>query len=295
MFTWGLVSMAMAFAQGTWSFYGLRFLLGVAEAGFFPGVMLYLTYWFPQSQRAEIQFLVFSSPFRFRARLGLRSPVISLALKASRACTAGSGCLFSKAYRLACLLSQCCCFLPDKPAHAKFLSEDEKQFVAKELSREAVPHADLWAGLGDPRVWILAVTDIGIIIALSTVWVSGWPQIVNAMGFTHLQTGFVVALPYIASSIGMIVWARSSDTLGERSWHVAAPVLFASASLVVAAVLGTNLFAVLALTCASVGIYAALVIYWTLPPMLPRRRGGGERHRLHQFGRKSRRLLGGPH
>lgn len=264
MFTWGLVSMAMAFAQGTWSFYGLRFLLGVAEAGFFPGMMLYLTYWFPQSQRAKFNSLFFVA-IPLSSALG--SPLSGYILGfEGLAGLHGWQWLFVLEGVPSCLLAfAVLLFLPDKPAHAKFLSEDEKQFVAKELSREAVPHADLWAGLGDPRVWILAVTDIGIIIALYGLglWL---PQIVNAMGFTHLQTGFVVALPYIASSIGMIVWARSSDTLGERSWHVAAPVLFASASLVVAAVLGTNLFAVLALTCASVGIYAALVIYWTLPP-----------------------------
>lgn len=86
------------------------------------------------------------------------------------------------------------------------------------------------------------------------------------MGFDNFQTGLVVAVPYIASTIGMILWARSSDTLNERVWHVAIPALFASASLIAAAFIGVNLWAVPALTCASIGIYAALVTYWTLPP-----------------------------
>ena len=264
MFTWGLVSMAMAFARGPWSFYGLRFLLGVAEAGFFPGMMLYLTYWFPQSQRAKYNSLFFAaiplssalgSPLSgyilgFDGFQGLRGWQWLFLLEGLPSCALAFAVLF---------------VLPDKPARAKFLTDAEKQFVATTLAREATSPASLWAGLSDRRVWILAVTDIGIIIALYGLglWL---PQIVKAMGFSNLETGFVVALPYVASTIAMILWARSSDTLRERVWHVAIPALFASASLIAAGFLGANLWAILALTGASIGIYAALVTYWTLPP-----------------------------
>ena len=264
MFTWGLVSMAMAFAQGPWSFYGLRFLLGVAEAGFFPGMMLYLTYWFPPSQRAIYNSLFFAA-IPLSSALGSPLSGYILGFDGFQGLH-GWQWLFLLEGLPSCVLAFAVLFvLPDKPARAKFLTDAEKQFVATTLAREATPPASLWAGLSDRRVWILAVTDIGIIIALYGLglWL---PQIVKAMGFSNLETGFVVALPYVASTIAMILWARSSDTLRERVWHVAIPALFASASLIAAGFLGANLWAILALTGASIGIYAALVTYWTLPP-----------------------------
>jgi ACS family tartrate transporter-like MFS transporter len=264
MFTWGLVSMATAFAQGPWSFYGLRFLLGVAEAGFFPGMMLYLTYWFPQSERAKFNSLFFAA-IPLSSALG--SPLSGYILGFEGVYGLhGWQWLFLLEGLPSCILAfAVLVFLPNGPVSAKFLDNEEKHYVLQRLSEDAPPRGDLWAGLGDWRVWVLAVTDIGIIIALYGLglWL---PQIVKEMGFDNFQTGLVVAVPYVASTIGMILWARSSDTLRERVWHVAIPALFASASLMAAAFLGVNLWAILALTCASVGIYAALVTYWTLPP-----------------------------
>jgi ACS family tartrate transporter-like MFS transporter len=264
MFSWGLVSMAMAFAQGPWSFYGLRFLLGVTEAGFFPGMMLYLTYWFPQSERAKFNSLFFAA-IPLSSALG--SPLSGYILGFNGTMgLQGWQWLFLLEGLPSCLLAfAVLVFMPNGPASARFLDNDEKRFVLQRLADEAPPRKDLWSGLKDWRVWILAVTDIGIIVPLYglNLWL---PQIVKAMGFTNLETGFVVALPYVASTVGMILWARSSDLAQERVWHVAIPVLFASANLVAAALFGANVVAVIALTGASIGIYAALVTYWTLPP-----------------------------
>lgn len=264
MFSWGLVSMATAFTQGAWSFYVLRFLLGVAEAGFFPGMMLYLTYWFPQSERAKFNSLFFAA-IPLSSALG--SPLSGYILGFDGVFGLhGWQWLFLLEGLPSCLLAfAVLIFLPDGPRRARFLGEEEKRFVAQRLTEEAPPPKGLWSGLGDWRVWVLAVTDIGIVLPLYglNLWL---PQIVKAMGFTNLETGFVAALPYAASTIGMILWARSSDRFGERIWHVAIPVLFASASLVAAALLKSELIVIFALTCASVGIYAALVTYWTLPP-----------------------------
>jgi ACS family tartrate transporter-like MFS transporter len=264
MFTWGLVSMAMAFANGAWSFYGLRFLLGVTEAGFFPGMMLYLTYWFPQRERAKFNSLFFAA-IPLSSALG--SPLSGYILGFDGVYGLhGWQWLFLIEGLPSCLLAfAVLVFLPNGPVSAKFLDNEEKHYVLQQLSQDAPPRGDLWKGLGDWRVWVLAVTDIGIIIALYGLglWL---PQIVKDMGFDNFQTGLVVAVPYIASTIGMVLWARSSDTLNERVWHVAIPALFASVSLMAAAFLGVNLWAILPLTFASVGIYAALVTYWTLPP-----------------------------
>ncbi|HVZ69342.1 MAG TPA: MFS transporter [Rhizomicrobium sp.] len=264
MFSWGLVSMAMAFAQGTWSFYGLRFLLGVTEAGFFPGMMLYLTYWFPQSERAKFNSLFFAA-IPLSSALG--SPLSGFILGFDGAMGLhGWQWLFLLEGLPSCVLAfAVLAFMPNGPASARFLDNSEKHFVLQRLAEEAPPRKGLRSGLGDWRVWVLAVTDIGIILPLYglNLWL---PQIVKAMGFTNLETGFVVAFPYAASTIGMILWARSSDLSRERVWHVAIPVLFASASLAAAALLGAHVAAVIALTAASIGIYAALVTYWTLPP-----------------------------
>ncbi|HTO41779.1 MAG TPA: MFS transporter [Rhizomicrobium sp.] len=264
MLSWGLVSMAMALAQGPWSFYGLRFLLGVAEAGFFPGMMLYLTYWFPQSQRAKFNGLFFAA-IPLSSALG--SPLSGYILGFDGAWGLhGWQWLFLIEGLPSCILAFAVLFvLPDGPASAKFLNADEKSRVQQALAREAPHQADLWSGLRNWRVLVLAITDIGIVLPLYGLglWL---PQIVKAMGFSNLETGFVVAIPYAVSTLAMVLWARSSDRHNERPFHIAIPCLFAAAGLVGAALLGGNIVVLVALTCASVGIYAALVTYWTLPP-----------------------------
>jgi MFS transporter, ACS family, tartrate transporter len=263
MLTWGLVSAATAFARGPVSFYILRFLLGVAEAGFFPGMMLYLTYWFPHASRARFISLflaailianIFGAPIS-GAILGLRD-VGGLH---------GWQWLFLIEGAPSCLLAfAVLIWLPDGPAQAGWLSAQEKSVVIAALAREAPQPRDLWSGLGDMRVWLLALADFGIIIALYGVglWL---PQMVSAMDFSNLETGFVVAMPYTFALVAMIAWARSSDHNGERIWHVAIPALVAAASLMAAALLGTNLWSVIALSVATMGIYAALAAFWSLP------------------------------
>src|SRR6185312_9579939 len=136
MFTWGLVSMATAFAQGPWSFYGLRFLLGVAEAGFFPGMMLYLTYWFPQRERAKFNSLFFAA-IPLSSALGSPLSGYILGFDGVRGLH-GWQWLFLLEGLPSCVLAFAVLFvLPDKPARAKFLTDAEKQFVATTLAREA--------------------------------------------------------------------------------------------------------------------------------------------------------------
>jgi len=264
MFTWGLISMAMAFAQGPLSYYTLRFLLGVAEAGFFPGMMLYLTYWFPQSQRAKFNGLFFAA-IPLSSALG--SPLSGYILGFDGAWgLRGWQWLFLIEGLPSCLLAfAVLVVLPNGPQAAKFLTADEKSRVQQALRHEAPQHAGLWAALSNWRVWVLAISDIGIVLPLYGLglWM---PQIVKALGYSNLQTGFVVSIPYIVSTIAMVFWARSSDRHNERPFHIALPCLFAAAGLVGAALLGGNVVILFALTCASAGIYAALVTYWTLPP-----------------------------
>jgi ACS family tartrate transporter-like MFS transporter len=264
MLTWGVVSMATAFATGPVSFFILRFLLGACEAGFFPGMILYLTYWFPAATRGQFNAL-FLSAIVIANIIG--APISGYILHAASEWGVFKSWqwLFLIEGLPSCVLAfATLLYLPSKPQDAKWLSAEEKQIVAVAIARDDLPHSGLRAGLGDLRVWLLALADFGIIIALYGIglWL---PQIVKSLGFDDLQTGFVVAIPYIATMIAMIVWARVSDARGERTRHIVQPALLAAASLAVAALLGTSLWSVLALTLATVGIYTALVVFWTLP------------------------------
>ena len=264
MLTWGVVSMATAFVTGSVSFFILRFLLGACEAGFFPGMILYLTYWFPAATRAQFNAL-FLSAIVIANIIG--SPLSGFILQTA----GGLGGLKSWQWLFlleglpSCILAFVTLFyLPSKPADASWLCAEEKQIVANAIARDDLPHNDLRVGLSDVRVWLLALADFGIIIALYGIglWL---PQIVKSLGFSDLETGFVVAMPYVATMIAMIAWARLSDAHGERIRHIVQPALLAAASLAAAALLGTSLWSVLALTLATIGIYAALVVFWTLP------------------------------
>ncbi len=263
MLSWGIVSAATAFVHGPLSFYVLRFFLGVMEAGFFPGIMLYLTYWFPAASRAR-----YNSYFFFAIPLAsaIGGPLSSAILQMGGVTHLhGWQWLFLLEGLPACVLSLfVLAHLPDGPNRAKWLSDDEKRIVAARLARDAIAPGDLWSGLSDIRVWWLAAADFGIIFALYGVgfWL---PQIVKAMGFSNLQTGFVVACPYVICAFAMVAWARSSDARGERIWHVVVAALLGASGLAAAALLHTSVFSLIALTVAAIGIYAGLVSIWTLP------------------------------
>jgi ACS family tartrate transporter-like MFS transporter len=264
MLSWGLISMATAWARDPWSFAALRFLLGLCEAGFFPGMMLYLTYWFPASTRGQFNAL-FLSAILVANIIG--GPLSGLILTR----TGGLGGLHGWQWLFvieglpSCILAFAVLrFLPDRPARAAWLDAREKDIVTAALARDAVPHGRLRDCLADWRIWVLAFADLGIITALYGIglWL---PQIIKALGFSDIETGFVVALPYLVTVFAMILWAQRSDRNGERIWHVAWPALFGAAGLIASAMLGGSLWSVATLTIACVGIYAALVVFWTLP------------------------------
>jgi ACS family tartrate transporter-like MFS transporter len=267
MLTWGLVSMATAFARGPVSFYVLRFLLGVCEAGFFPGMILYLTYWFPAATRGQFSAL-FLSAILVANIIG--APISGFIL------TVAGGVAGLKSWQWLFLLEGIpslilgvvtLFYLPDRPATARWLTADEKKLIHDVLARDELSPQTARDGLSDYRIWLLCLADIGLIMA--TYGLALWlPQIVKSMGFDNLQTGFLVAIPYAFAIVAMILWARASDARGERLWHVALPALLASASLIVAAVTGNGVWTMLALTMATLGIYGAVAVMWTLPQSL---------------------------
>lgn len=271
MITWGLVSACMALVNSANSFYLLRFLLGVAEAGFFPGIILYLSYWFPAAKRAQVTAIFMAaaplstalgSPLsaallQMHGMMGLAGWQWMFVLEAIPAVLSGIVVLF---------------FLTDRPAKAKWLTDEEREWLqgtlqAEEQSRSATgSHSSAWRGLADRRVLALALVYFGTSAGLYTL--SIWsPQIIHSLGASSLATGFLNALPAILGVVAMILWARHSDRKGERSWHVIAACLLAAAGLIYAGNITTLLGVIMALALVNIGISASKPPLWSMPTL----------------------------
>jgi ACS family tartrate transporter-like MFS transporter len=257
MVVWGLLSAATALVHDPISFYVLRFALGVAEAGFFPGILLYLTFWFPQAYLARlIGTFMTGIPLAFV----IGGPVSSLLLQMDGiGGLHGWQWLFIMEGLPATLLAFAVLrWLPDGPAHAEWLSAEEKRIVVARLSSEE-PHRekiDFLSGLLEPRIWVLGVVLAGMQFGLygTQLWI---PQIVQSLGFTNFATGFVVAFSFLVAGVGMVIWGRSSDLKGERIWHIALPLMLGAGGLLVAGMATETMVVVIGLT---VGLIGALAI-----------------------------------
>jgi ACS family tartrate transporter-like MFS transporter len=270
MITWGLISGAMAFVQGPNSFYAVRFLLGAAEAGFFPGIILYLSYWFPARQRAAVTGIfmaaaplstVLGSPvsgalLEMHGLLGLSGWQWMFIVEAVPALILGVIVLF---------------YMTDRPEKAKWLRDDERNWLVTTMNAEAAKKAgtashSVWRGLADPRVIALSLVYFGTSAGLYTLGI--WaPQIIKEFGLSSLQVGFLNALPGIVAIVAMVVWARHSDRSSERTWHVVGACLLASLGLVLAGFAGSVLAVLLALTLVNIGISSAKPPLWSMPTL----------------------------
>jgi len=267
LLVWGAVAASTAAVQGPTSFYVVRVLLGIAEAGFFPGMMLYMTYWFPRAYRAR-----FVARFMSAAALAfvVGGPLASLILEMDGvAGLRGWQWLFLIEGLPACLLAfAVLIFLPDGPAHASWLTAEEKQTIAARLAAEDTSrHSDFWLALRDPRVLALAIGYLGY---NAQAWGVGlWlPQMVQAMGVSNFATGFVVALPYVAAIVVMNLWARSSDSSGERIWHVALPAALTMTGLFVASVTQSAMLVFLTLALVTIIQWCVEAPFWALTSSL---------------------------
>ena len=269
MITWGLVSMAMAFVTGPLSLAAARFLLGVAEAGFFPGIIFYLTRWVPAGDRASTV-SAFMVAVPVSALIG--APLSGWILDAFNGVAGLQGWqwLFIVEALPAVLLGVVVLFfLDDKPEDARWLTADERAALAGTITEEdrakpASGHMTLRQALTDGRVLSLSLVYFGIVCGLYslTFWT---PQIVKAFGYSNLQTGFIAAIPFLAGALVMNAWGRHSDKSGERVWHVALPSFLGAMGLMAGALVSEPALALLALTVAALGIFAALPAFWTLP------------------------------
>jgi MFS transporter, ACS family, tartrate transporter len=264
MAAWGLLSASTALVKGQTSFYLLRVLLGVAEAGFFPGMVFYLTLWFPRSYRARFT-AIFVTAIPLASIIG--GPLSGIILGMTGvAGLQGWQWLFLIEGLPAFLLSFAVLkWLPDGPAFASWLTGGEKEMIADQIKREGMTlERDVWSGLRNSRVIAIALVGFGNGMALYGIqlWL---PQIIKAMGFSNLATGFVAALPYMAGAVAMVYWGRSSDRRGERVWHIAIALFVAAVGLGLASIAPSNLLIVVALTIAIVGSLAYFGPFFSLP------------------------------
>ncbi len=268
MVSWGLVAGAMALMTGTWSFYALRVLLGIAEAGFFPGVILYLTYWFPREHRARVVgwFMLAIPVSTF-----LGSPVSGVILDGM----AGLGGLHGwqwlfiiEALPAVLLGLVVLVWLPDRPADAAWLPQAEKDWLHGRLAAERRAERgsrpqSVWQVMRDKRVLVL-----GLVYAGSTgtnYGLSFWqPQLIKSFGLSNTWTGIYNALPFLVGSVAMVLWGLRSDRKRERMWHTAA-ALFVSAIGLGACLFVTGLpVTLVALSVALCGCYALKGPFWAL-------------------------------
>jgi ACS family tartrate transporter-like MFS transporter len=268
MVTWGVISALMATVNGEGSFYFLRFLLGVAEAGFFPGIILYLTYWFPAEYRAR-----FLGAFAVAVPLStvIGAPVSGLLLGLDGVMgLKGWQWLFVIEGTPSVLLGIATWFyLTDRPEKADWLNAEQKDWLASKLqaenaAKQAVRPLSLGQALSSGKVIALSLIYFGYVGAVYGMqfWL---PQIVKAFGLTNGQTGFVTAIPYLFGTIAMILWARHSDATRERVAHVGGPLLLTALALGVSSYITDPTITMIALTVAAIGMFCTFAVFWTLP------------------------------
>ena len=264
MALWGLLSASTALVKGPISFYLLRFLLGVAEAGFFPGMVLYLTLWFPRSYRARFT-SIFTAAIPLASIIGGPLSGAILGLKGMGGLQGWQWLFLIEGVPAVFLAFAVLKWLPSGPKFAPWLSAREKELVLKKVEHEdAASERNLWAALRNPLLLAIALVAFGNAVALYGIqlWL---PQMIKGMGFSNLATGFVTALPYTAGAAAMIFWGRSSDRRRERIWHIAIALLVAAMGLSLASVARSPLLMVVALTIAIVGSMAYFGPFFSLP------------------------------
>lgn len=269
MISWGVVAAGTALVSNDWSFFAARFLLGVAEAGFVPGICYYLTLWFPNVWRAKamVAFLV-AVPISGVIGLPLSGQLLRL-----------DGVLGLHGWQwmfiiegLPAVILGFICFrvLIDNPSRAAWLTEAERTWLTGTLAREKAAlqrrhNYTVAQVLTNGRVLTLALINFCYIVG--TFGVSVWlPQLVKSFGLSNSQVGWVGAIPYLCGAVAMILWARHSDKTLERTWHVASAGFLTAIAFAASGSLASPVAALIALTIGMMGNFAYFGTYWAIPP-----------------------------
>lgn len=273
--SWGIVAVAIGFAPNAPTLLVLRFLLGVAEAGLFPGVIFYLSRWFPRTYRARIIALfMLASPIA--AAVG--SPVSAWLIQVGGGIFGLAGwqfmtiCVGAPSIVLGVI---CWFYLTDDPAGAGWLQPDERQWLLDTLAAEERQvrdgfHFPLKRALTSPRVWALALVYFGIAYGLYALTfflpsiISGF-KATFGVDFSIVQVGLIAAVPYMSAAVAMYLWSRHADRTGEHVWHVAVPLFVGGLAIPVALYLGSPLLVMVPVVITAMGVFSAIPSFWALP------------------------------
>jgi ACS family tartrate transporter-like MFS transporter len=268
MISWGIISAAMAFVQGPASFFAVRFLLGAAEAGFFPGVILYLTFWFPEQYRARI-IAAFIVAVPVSLALGGPTSTAILHMDGIAGLKGWQWLFILQGLPTALFGFVFLTVMPDRPRDAKWLSVEERASLQRAIDDEdravATAHgSSVLDALKDPRVLALAfiwfantTANLGLAFFL--------PQMLKGLGLTDMQTGFTTSIPYVFGTLGILTFGYVSDRYNERRWTLCAALGLTAIGLIAAGLLTGSLLAVAVMAVAAIGIYGAKPPFWPLP------------------------------
>lgn len=266
MITWGLAAAATAFVVGPYSFYIIRFILGVAEAGFFPGVIFFLTLWFPIQYRTRVlAWFTVATPISFL--VGGPLSIWLLQMHGTLG-LAGWQWMFLIEGLPACVLGLITLkVLANRPSEAKWLNVQERdaldQLLAAERGKAEKSHA-FKAALKDPRVWVLS--SITFSFTIGTYGIGIWlPQMLKAQGVELGMIGWVAAIPYFFSTIGLLFWAKHVDRTGKGIFNLVIALVLAGLALIFALQMSALIPALIGITLALVGTISAKTIFYTLP------------------------------
>jgi ACS family tartrate transporter-like MFS transporter len=272
MVSWGILSGATAFCVGPWSFLTMRFLLGLAEAGLFPGMILFFTYWFPDWHRARIV-----SGFMVALPLAVAagSPVSTAILGGFDGVLGLAGwkwMFISEAVPTVLVGIFILFFVTDRPHLAHWLGEDERDWLIATLETErslveAKRKVSLWQSFWDSKVLLLTLNYFGIVGA-SVGMLLFVPQIVKQLGLTNMQVGWVSMIPYLCGAVAMLVWGWYSDRTGERRWNLFGACITATAGLIIAGQTVGTVWALVGMSIAAIGFYGSKGPFWTMPSMI---------------------------
>jgi ACS family tartrate transporter-like MFS transporter len=271
MITWGILAGLTACVTGTYSFVAVRALLGVAEAGFFPGMVLYFTYWFPAVHHARIVSGILAG---FVVAVAGGAPISTglLSLDGLFGLKGWQIMYIAEAIPTILLGFATLFVMTDKPDQASFLTSEEKSWLSNRLTseraaKEAVRTFSTLEGLYNPKVLLLALNYFGIVTA-SLGMLFFIPQIIKSLGtFSNMTVGWLTMIPYLCGGASLVLWGRLSDRMNERRWNLLAACCVSTLGLVIAGLTMGTWWALAGMSIAAIGFYGSKGPFWSMPPM----------------------------
>jgi ACS family tartrate transporter-like MFS transporter len=270
MVSWGLLSGLTAFCTGPWSFLTMRFLLGLAEAGLFPGMILFFTYWFPDWHRARI---VSGFMVALPLAVAVGSPVSTglLGLDGILGLAGWKWMFIAEAIPTVLVGFFILFYVTDRPSLAHWLSDEERAWLSSTIDTERAlvqskRQVSLWQSFWEPKVLLLTLYYFGI-NAASLGMLLFLPQMVKQLGLSNMQVGWVSMIPYLFGAVAMVAWGWLSDRMAERRWNLFWAATAATVGLLIAAQTVGTVWAIVGMSIAAIGFYGSKGPFWAMPSL----------------------------